>query len=554
MLASAQIDSAEATAATVLASPLASRHRQQQQRHATTPHAPIPTTNTNFTTNTDTLVNNNATTKGLKAFSLKVSEAVASRGITTYSEVADALVQDLLLRQASEDGGGNGKKKSGNTQQNNNRSTTTEEKNIRRRVYDALNVLHAIKAIEKEKKEIRWVGLPCFAERHNNDITQSASGSLASLASLASMPPPPPPSSSSSAALQSLASAAAIPKHHHHHHHQPQQPVPLSPSQKLEELKAERLALAERVEQKQKDLLDSCGQAYCISNIILRNRDAPISALEKLTEMGMDAPLCLELPFLLVRLPAEAEVEYRPSVDGTSALLHCDRWQPMVHDDEGLLRSLGLGSFCPELLNGVSHLKNADTEALLAVMAESSQKMMMMGEERLEERGGDGNGGGGGLIIKTQPPPTADNGDNNHHQYDDQHTPIGARADTPHHSSHQHLPLPPPPSSSAFSQHHLPHNSHLISPPVTALTAMELHTPRDDGALTSSTPRCGTGTADGMMSPSTAIMGSGSGSGSGNGGERYDLMMMMNPESPLVLPGGGDPLATPSALMHHHKY
>jgi hypothetical protein len=30
------------------------------------------------------------------------------------------------------------------------------QKNIRRRVYDALNVLMAMKIIEKEKKEIRW--------------------------------------------------------------------------------------------------------------------------------------------------------------------------------------------------------------------------------------------------------------------------------------------------------------------------------------------------------------------------------------------------------------
>lgn len=33
-------------------------------------------------------------------------------------------------------------------------------KNIRRRVYDALNVLMAMNIITKEKKEIRWVGLP----------------------------------------------------------------------------------------------------------------------------------------------------------------------------------------------------------------------------------------------------------------------------------------------------------------------------------------------------------------------------------------------------------
>lgn len=36
-----------------------------------------------------------------------------------------------------------------------------EEKNIRRRVYDAFNVLMAIDAIVKDKKEIRWVGWSC---------------------------------------------------------------------------------------------------------------------------------------------------------------------------------------------------------------------------------------------------------------------------------------------------------------------------------------------------------------------------------------------------------
>lgn len=35
-----------------------------------------------------------------------------------------------------------------------------EEKNIRRRVYDALNVLLAMKIITKDRKLIRWYGMP----------------------------------------------------------------------------------------------------------------------------------------------------------------------------------------------------------------------------------------------------------------------------------------------------------------------------------------------------------------------------------------------------------
>ena len=40
-----------------------------------------------------------------------------------------------------------------------------DHKNIRRRVYDALNVLMAIDIIRKDKKEIRWLGLPSGASQ-----------------------------------------------------------------------------------------------------------------------------------------------------------------------------------------------------------------------------------------------------------------------------------------------------------------------------------------------------------------------------------------------------
>jgi len=42
-----------------------------------------------------------------------------------------------------------------------------DEKNIRRRVYDALNVLMAMDIISKEKKEIKWKGLPPSTGSHD---------------------------------------------------------------------------------------------------------------------------------------------------------------------------------------------------------------------------------------------------------------------------------------------------------------------------------------------------------------------------------------------------
>merc|ERR1712110_1243161 len=40
----------------------------------------------------------------------------------------------------------------------------SENKNIRRRVYDALNVLMALNIIYKNKKQIHWLGIPDFSE------------------------------------------------------------------------------------------------------------------------------------------------------------------------------------------------------------------------------------------------------------------------------------------------------------------------------------------------------------------------------------------------------
>ncbi|XP_068621112.1 transcription factor Dp-1 isoform X2 [Battus philenor] len=81
--------------------------------------------------------------KGLRHFSMKVCEKVRNKGFTSYNEVADELVVEFAA----------GMHGSADSQQ-------YDQKNIRRRVYDALNVLMAMNIISKEKKEIRWLGLP----------------------------------------------------------------------------------------------------------------------------------------------------------------------------------------------------------------------------------------------------------------------------------------------------------------------------------------------------------------------------------------------------------
>lgn len=81
----------------------------------------------------------------LRHFSMKVCGIVESKGRTTYNEVADELVAEFSntdFPHVSSD------------------QPQYDEKNIRRRVYDALNVLMAMGIILKDKKSIQWKGLP----------------------------------------------------------------------------------------------------------------------------------------------------------------------------------------------------------------------------------------------------------------------------------------------------------------------------------------------------------------------------------------------------------
>lgn len=91
--------------------------------------------------------------KGLRHFSMKVCEKVQAKGSTSYNEVADELVNELTDPRCT----------SPTDQQ-------YDQKNIRRRVYDALNVLMAMNIISKEKKEIRWLGLPTNSVQEANGL------------------------------------------------------------------------------------------------------------------------------------------------------------------------------------------------------------------------------------------------------------------------------------------------------------------------------------------------------------------------------------------------
>lgn len=88
---------------------------------------------------------------GLRHFSTKVCEKVKEKGLTNYNEVADELVADYFQNNMMK--------------QVDVVKQEYDMKNIRRRVYDALNVLLAMNIITKNKKDIRWIGLPASASQ-----------------------------------------------------------------------------------------------------------------------------------------------------------------------------------------------------------------------------------------------------------------------------------------------------------------------------------------------------------------------------------------------------
>lgn len=110
--------------------------------------------------------------KGLRHFSLMVCKKVEEKGTTSYNEVADELVRQILddryniahandnTDDTTEDAAGTSTTTATPSPRKQHQPSKFDEKNIRRRVYDALNVLMAMNIIIKDKKAIMWRGLP----------------------------------------------------------------------------------------------------------------------------------------------------------------------------------------------------------------------------------------------------------------------------------------------------------------------------------------------------------------------------------------------------------
>ncbi|KAJ8902890.1 hypothetical protein NDN08_006210 [Rhodosorus marinus] len=95
--------------------------------------------------------------KGLRHFAIRVCSKVREKCATSHTELADDLVKENF--EGKEDGDFNERSTKANR--------GLDEKNIRRRVYDALNVLMAMNIVEKNKKQILWRGLPAMEDEES---------------------------------------------------------------------------------------------------------------------------------------------------------------------------------------------------------------------------------------------------------------------------------------------------------------------------------------------------------------------------------------------------
>ena len=96
---------------------------------------------------------NNRCSRGLKVLSVKVRDIVYKKKRTSYKEVAEALISE---NHFGDDFGetSNVPLKSHKQKKNKNKKKAREEQNVKRRVYDALNVLIAAEVLKKTNKTV----------------------------------------------------------------------------------------------------------------------------------------------------------------------------------------------------------------------------------------------------------------------------------------------------------------------------------------------------------------------------------------------------------------
>jgi hypothetical protein len=160
--------------------------------------------------------------------------------------------------------------------------------NVRRRIYDALNVLEAIGVVQKGSKNITWVGWPA-------ELNQAGGG------------------------LRFGEMAIA-------------------------RLFARRDALLQKLTTRLEKNQQQAVKLLCLCNLINRNKDAILPLLLAAQKGGYDAPNPFPVPFMMILAPETAKTDVFISDDAHRAeIIFNDGVRYDVYDDCGVLQLMGLG-------------------------------------------------------------------------------------------------------------------------------------------------------------------------------------------------------------------
>jgi predicted glycoside hydrolase/deacetylase ChbG (UPF0249 family) len=233
--------------------------------------------------------------KGLRHFSLKVCRKVEAKGTTNYAEVADELVAEY--KRESEKTG--------------TEISFIDQKNIRRRVYDALNVLRAMNVITKIKKAITWVGLPSADPAPDGRVMPGVT-SIAAAAAAAS-------STRSSAAI---AAAAAVAAHN----------STAMLAKRLAEARDTREAVLRRIQAKRQQHEELMAQQIWYRNLLSRNMRHANELLQETVER-------VTLPFIVLNTRADTVIKCQVSPKQTDYFFSfSDPFE--IHDDNEILKRM----------------------------------------------------------------------------------------------------------------------------------------------------------------------------------------------------------------------
>lgn len=176
-----------------------------------------------------------------------------------------------------------------------------DDKNIRRRVYDALNVLMAMDIITKDKKEITWRGLP-----GTQDCQDVSLGSMSSISGL-------------------------------------------SRNQRMQKLEQERLARQEEVKKKKACLEELLVQNVCFQNLLGRNHGMEMQERQTSNNAARPKVEKIPLPLIVVNTNSRAVVQCEMTPDRTN--VNFDFSLPFeINDDNQILKRMGMSYTSREAL------------------------------------------------------------------------------------------------------------------------------------------------------------------------------------------------------------